>query len=226
MAEESNVIYYGESLSWGETWVKALSQPSEESYHEIANGPGATPGKAYSWVFISTLIGYAIYMLITFFIGTNIMGVGGDDVLGPLIAAVLCGAPVGGLFAVLGVMISVGISQWIANALGGTGTYSQLVYAVAAYVAPLSLISYLLSSIPYLSCLTIPLAFYGIFLNVTAVKAVNKFSWGRAIVSSVLILFLLSVFVAIIVIVVLTLLGPAIGNVFSEIISELGTPVP
>ena len=226
MSEESNVVYYGESLSWGETWVKALTQPSEESYHEIANDPGASSRKAYSWVFISSLIGYVLYTLISLFIGRNIIGPGEDGVLGASIAALLCGAPLGALFAVLGMMLSVGISQWIAYALDGTGTYSQLIYTVAAYVAPLSLISSLLSVIPYLNCMAIPLLFYGVFLNVTAVKAVNRFGWGKAIISSVLILFLLTAIVAVILIVVLTLLGPAIGNVFSDIISELGTPVP
>ena len=226
MSAESGVMDQGRSLSWSETWIKALTQPSEASYAEIVNDPGAAPRKAYIWIFISSLVGFIIYILIGSLFGTNVIGAGMEGILGSMIAVVLCGAPIVSLFAVLGIMISAGISQWIASALGGTGTYSKLVYTIAAYAAPLSLVSYLISSIPYLNCLYIPLGFYGIFLNITAVKTVNQFSWGKAVISSALILFLLIVVAAIIVIAVLALLGPAIGNVFSNILTGIGTPVP
>jgi pilus assembly protein Flp/PilA len=222
MSEEYG-SYQSKSLSWSETWIKALTQPSEASYAEIANDPEATPRRAYTWIFISSLIGYIIYMFVSSLLGTNMIG---ERVLGSLVAAVLCGAPIGGLLAVLGIMINAGISQLIASALGGTGTYSKLVYAVAAYTAPLSLISFFLGIIPYVNCLALPLGLYGIFLNITAVKAVNRFSWGKAVISSIVILVLLIVLVAIVVIVVLALLGPAIGNVFSDVLTEIGTPIP
>ena len=58
-----------------------------------------------------------------------------------------------------------------------------------------------------------------------AVKAVNQFGWGKAIASSVLPLALILVPVA--VIAILLLLGPVIGNVFSNIVGEMAlTPVP
>jgi pilus assembly protein Flp/PilA len=224
MFEESGVSNQG--LSWSETWTKALTQPSEAMYRQIANDPGATPRRAYTWIFVSSLIGYVIYTLIGSLFGTNAFVSMGEEFFGSLICVVLFGAPIGALLSVLGTMIGVGITQVIASALGGTGTYSKLVYAVAAYAAPIALITYLLNIIPYVNCLTIPLGFYAIFLNITAVKAVNEFGWGKAIASSVVILAILLVVAAVIVIVVLALLGPAIGNVFSDIISEIGTPMP
>jgi hypothetical protein len=226
MSEEFKGPTQGRSLSWSETWNKALTHPSEASYVEIANDPGASPRKAYIWVFVSSLIGYAFYMGLSSLFGTNGMGTQGARLFGSSLAAVLCGAPIGGLTAVLGVMISAGLSQWIAHALGGTGTYSKLVYAIAAYAAPLALISLLLGVIPYLNCLSLPLGLYGIYLNITAVKAVNTFSWGKAVLSSAVIFILLIVLMAVVVIAILSLLGPAIGNVFSTVATGVMTPIP
>jgi hypothetical protein len=130
---------------------------------------------------------------------------------------------------VLGLMISAGLTQLIASALGGTGSYSKLVYAFATYSAPLAIISSIVGSIPYVNYLAFPLSIYGMVLNVIAVKAVNQFGWGKAIASSWLILasiLLVVVLVAVMVIAILTLLGPIIGSVFSGIIQGLETPVP
>jgi hypothetical protein len=110
--------------------------------------------------------------------------------------------------------------------LGGVGSHSELVYAQAAFLAPLTLMIDVLGVIPFINCLIFPLAIYGVVLNVISIKAVNRFGWGKAIASSVLIwgaaLWLVSVFV----IVILALTGPAVGHVFSNIIQEIGTPTP
>lgn len=75
---------------------------------------------------------------------------------------------------------------------------------------------------PLVNCLAFPLGIYGLVLNAIAVKAVHQFSWGRALAASfallaVALLCLLPVFV----IVVLAILGPAIGNIFSNIVNEI-----
>lgn len=225
MSEEFGVSTNPISQSWNEIWIKAITQPSETSYDEIVNDPNASTRRAYSWIFVSSLIGFIFYVIVANLLGTNAMG-SVDEALGSMFMVIICGAPIGALVAVLGAMINAGFSQLIASALGGTGTYSKLVYAFAAYLAPLALVSYLLGAIPFINCLALPLGLYGIFLNVTAVKAVNKFGWGKAIVSSVVIWLLLLVLLSIAVIVILALLGPAIGNVFSNIMEGIGTPVP
>ena len=110
--------------------------------------------------------------------------------------------------------------------LGGTGTYAKLAYAFAAYLAPLTLVSSFISAIPLVNCLTLPIAIYGIVLNVIAVKAVHQFGWGKALASSVLVFAGILLVVAVGVIVILALLGPAIGTVFSNIVEGITTPVP
>jgi hypothetical protein len=114
----------------------------------------------------------------------------------------------------------------VARALGGVGTFSQLAYAIAAYTAPISIVATIIGAIPLVNCLGIFIAVYAIGLNILSIKAVHKFSWGRAVLSSVLIIGVLLAVAACLVIVVLALMGPAIGSVFSGIITELGTPVP
>ena len=210
-----------------QVWLLAITRPSVAAYESIVRDPGASANRAYVWVFVSGLVSYAIALLGQWLLG----GFGGSSLYGttgagsPLIF-VICGVPVGAVLSIVGLMITAGLSQAVAGALGGTGSYSKLAFAIAAYTAPLSLISSVLGVIPYVNCLLVPLAIYGIVLNVTAVKAVNQFSWGKAIVASVVILAGVLFAVACVTIVILALLGPAIGNVFSNIIQEIGTPVP
>ena len=140
---------------------------------------------------------------------------------GGSVGLLLCTVPFAAVMSVIGLVISAGITQFFAGALGGTGSYSKLVYAFAAYSAPLSVITGVIGAIPLVNCLAIPLGFYGLALNVIANKAVNQFSWGRAIVSSVIFIAAILIFVAVLVIIGLALLGPVIGEIFSDIVQNI-----
>jgi hypothetical protein len=190
----------GRSLSWSETWVNALTKPSEETYAEIANDPAASGTTASIWMFISALIGnLTVFLLI---------GAGGGGIFNGIVFAI---------FTLVAFWVIIAVSQTIAKALSGTGTYTQLAYAVAAYAAPLSLVSTIISVIPGINILVWLIGLYGLVLNVTAVKAVNKFGWGPAIISSAVIIIALLCLAGVVSTVVLALLGPAIGNIFSNI---------
>jgi hypothetical protein len=110
--------------------------------------------------------------------------------------------------------------------LGGTGSYSELLYGMAAYTVPLSMITVVVSFIPYVAlCLAIPLSLYSLALFVTAINATNQFGWGKALVSGIVLPVIILSALACFIIVILSLLGPQIGDVFSEIIRALETPV-
>lgn len=214
------------SRSWSDIWISALTKPSVETYEGIISDPDASPNRGYKWVFLAGLVA----SVVTFLISAVITGLAGADAaeaygLGALAGGSLlqlfCIAPFAAVMSVIGLIISAGVTQFFASALGGTGTYSKLVYALAAYAAPLSLITAVISPIPGVNCLAIPLGFFGLVLNVIANKAVNQFSWGRAIASSVVFIAALLVLVAVLVIVLLALLGPAIGEVFSDIVENI-----
>jgi hypothetical protein len=208
-------------LTWLQAWIKALTQPSVRSYEEIANSSSASSKTAYQWIFVASTIGLVIEILISLvFNTTGYYQIGGATFTNTTGSPILsfCCAPVVGILAVIGFAIATGIVQLVARALGGTGTYIQLAYSVAAYSAPLSIISAAFYSIPTISLLNIVTGVAGIVLNVIAVKAVHQFGWGRAIVSSVVIWIIIFVVVAI---VFLALIGPAIGGVFSNIVTTL-----
>ena len=120
-------------------------------------------------------------------------------------------APLG---AVIGLWIEAHLCNWLAHKLGGTGTYTELAYGWAASIAPLALITGALGSIPnvYALALNAGVGLYGSVLQVTAIKAVHHFSWGRAI-ASVFLIPVAVILVAVAVIVFLTLAGTASRNI-------------
>jgi hypothetical protein len=213
------------SLPWSEVWIKAITQPSVGTYEELVRDPKATAGRAYAWVFVAALIGYAGFFLVQRLVCLVLYGApnlgslgasGTTNLFGTSTLALICGAPLTGILEMVVLTIIAGISQLIARALGGTGTYSKLAYAFSAYIAPLTLINSVLGSNPFVNCLSIPIAIYAVVLNVTAVKAVQQFNWGRAIASSVLIIVVVLIIVAWVMVIILALLGPAVGSVFSS----------
>jgi hypothetical protein len=98
------------------------------------------------------------------------------------ICGVIC-VPVGAALAVVFLIISVGLQHLVARAIGGKGIFDDLVYASAAFAAPLSLISAALGMVPLLGCFSIFLGLYALGLSVIAIKAVHRLDTGRAIIA-------------------------------------------
>jgi len=215
-------------------WIDALTKPNESAYSSLAASAEAKGNKAFLWVFITALI----YSLCLFLaqgarIG-NMMNAMGEDLgtfggFGTSIIMAICGAPFGAVMVLLSFVISVGVFQWVAGLFGGKGSFGSLAYVMGAIMAPYLLISGLLalfSAIPYVGlCFSAILGLGGIYylvLEIMAVKGVNQFGWGAAIGSVFLPGLVVGFLCACLVIGSLTLLGPAIGDVFSTINSSLG----
>lgn len=176
-------------------WSRALTKPSEQTYADIASSPAAKASTAFLWVFVASLI--QIFLTALFqnqMMGTYMGQLGLDpDMFGPrsglaaVLTTALCGAPLGAAVATLVFGISVFVIQWLAKMFGGTGTYDQLAYALASIGAPYAILVGILSpfsAVQYVGfCIggILFLAFfYILFLQVTAVKGVNRISWGAA----------------------------------------------
>jgi hypothetical protein len=177
-------------LSWIETWIKALTQPKVEAYEQIANDPEASVARASLWIFLSMLVAMFIGLPLSMAINPGMidafqqLDLGSGDAAGALAAAagvMLCMVPLAGVFAVLGLMLSTAIVQLVARLFGGEGSFSQLFYTFAAFTTPITPISVLISSIPFVNCLGIFISIYTIVLQVIAIKAVNRFGWGAAV---------------------------------------------
>ncbi len=219
------------SSSFFDVWMNALTKPNEQTYAEIATSPGASPGKAYLWIFLAALVNIFISFLIqAIFLGSSGQMSDYRDMLGGSMIALICIVPVLAGVAVLAFMISTGLVQWVAGMFKGAGSYGQLAYALGAISAPTTLISSVLSvfsAIPFLGLclwpLSILLLVYVAVLSIMAVKGVNKFGWGQAIAAYLLptVVFFGLCLLPIIVIAVMRLMGPAIGNTFSTIQNTL-----
>jgi len=223
--------YQSTPMSAVQIWTTALV-PSETSYARIVSDPGMSLGKAVLWVFLasvlSAILSYGVGLVVSTAMGA-LGGTNGQD-LGVLLAlfqtttsgvGVLCGIPV----AIIGFLIVAGLIHATARALGGTGTFTQLAYGLAALSVPMSVLYGILYPIPLINCLTLPLGLYSTVLGVLAAKAAYRFGWGQAVAAYLLLPTVLTLVVACGTIVLLALLGPAIGNVFSNIVTTL-TPAP
>lgn len=175
-------------------WGKALTKPSEQTFVELASSPNATATTAYVWVFVGFLIQYFLISLVqSSLIGTYMdqagLGTGfGTRSIASILIFAVCGAPIMAALSTLFFAIGVFIVQWIAKMFGGRGNSDQLAYAMAAIVAPFSIVAGILSlfaAVPYVGlCFSAILSIAGIYifvLEAMAVKAVNQISWGAAI---------------------------------------------
>jgi hypothetical protein len=191
----------GVPLTWSQTWIRVLTQPSELTFQAILSDPTASNQRAYTWVACAALVQSALLALVY---GTALLsmetrrvfnpdGLGDTGFIWLMVGVFLAFLLLAPLLSVISLIINVAITQFIAKLLGGTGTYGELTYATAAYIAPLGLLAIAVSTTPLSFCIAPILGIYGMILNVTAVKAVNKFSWLQAILSIFIIPLLIGV---------------------------------
>ncbi len=206
-----------ESYSWFDTWTKALTKPTEASYQELITDPAAGPGRAYAFIAVTAAISFLIAYLLHMLFGLSIAG---ENFLFSSALGLVCGLPFAIGLTMLALTVSAGLLQWVAGMLGGTGNFSKLVYAFACFFAPMSVATSILSAAPIINLLVYPLMIYNLFLEVVAIKAVNGFSWGKSIITMVVPMVVLFGIVCGLTILFLALLGPTIGNIFSNIVQQ------
>ena len=245
MSEFSNepmIVDSNAEMSLIDMWIAAVTKPSEQTFSQIAAQPSASTGKALLWVFLASLVSsFASLVVQAFSFGS---GMGNfEQFLPPELArelpmqsapsfgfgTVICGTPVYALFTVLGFVIGVALIQWVAKLFGGIGSFDKLAYAFSAITVPASVaaaVLALLGIIPFVGILTglasFALSIYVIVLEVLAVKAVSGLDTGKAVGSVLLPGVVIGLLICCCMIAGLALLGPVIGDVFSEITQGLG----
>jgi hypothetical protein len=88
------------------------------------------------------------------------------------------------VITVLFFVLSVGVTHLMTQWLGGTGTFSQLLYVSATFSAPLKILGIAAPLFPHIGLFCSFLcAVYGFILEIIATKAVHRFSWTKAILA-------------------------------------------
>jgi hypothetical protein len=220
--------------SFFQTWMDALTKPSERTYATIASSPRAKATTAYLWVFFAAVVQFVLSVLVQAGAVRRVLeerGFGQNLPAGGLgfgAVAAICGGPILAVLAVVGFAVGTALIQWIAKMFGGKGTFDQLAYTFGAIYAPFAILSgvfILLGAIPFVGiCFRIVIGlagFYALFLQITAAKGVNQFGWGPAAGSVLLPGLALAVVCCCMAFIVGTLTGAAIGNIFSSINQSL-----
>lgn len=215
-------------------WIKVFTKPGDKTFEEILAHPDATAKSAYLWIFLVGTISGLVSGLVQF-LGTliglrqmtpelgQVPGFSGMFGTAGLIGA-LCGAPVAGVFSLIGFVIGVAIIHGSAKFLGGQGTYDQMAYSFGAILAPLTLISTLLvpfNLIPFVALCTLPLflllGLYALFLEVAAIKAVHRFGWGGSAAALFMPTILIGMLCGIAFLGLLRIAGPSLNEIFRQL---------
>ena len=215
-------------------WTKVFTKPGERTFLEITDHPEAKAKSAYFWVFIAGTLSALISSLVQFV--ATLMGLqqampevgelpGFSGALGAAgLFSAVCGAPIAGLFSVIGFAVGVAIIQATARFFGGQGSFDKLAYAFGAITVPVSLLSGLiapLNVIPFVAFCTLPLLFglglYAMFLQVTAIKAVHRCGWGEAAAALFLPAILIGLLCGLAFLLFMRTAGPAINDIFQQL---------
>lgn len=185
-------------------WSKVYTRPGEQTFLEITEHPDARARTAYIWVFLAGTLSGLINSLTRFVValaglrqsvpdfGDLPSGTFGMVGVSGLLVSI-CSAPLAGVFAVIGFAAGAAIIHYTARFFGGQGSFDKMAYAFAAVAVPFSVVSALmvpLNAVPFVVFCTAPvllaLAVYTLYLNIAAVKAVHRFSWGEAAAATLL----------------------------------------
>lgn len=178
--------------SFLQIWILALTRPREDTYQAFAEDSALSISRAAIWIFLSSLVAGGIGMTLQFGqLGPMMRELGREGDVAALaglgMASLLCLVPLFAGFTLAGQAIYIAILQFVAGALGGVGSFEGLFTATAAYIAPVTLVSGVLGAIPLVgACLSLPVSLYAAYLGILTVKSVNRFSWGRAILTFVI----------------------------------------
>ena len=215
-------------------WKKVFTKPNVQTFVEITSHREATAKAAYLWVFLAgTLSGLinGITRLIIAAAGVQQAVPNLGQVPGAVtvfkaggVLGVVYGAPLAGVFSVMGFAIGVAILQATARFFGGQGSFDKLAYAFGAIAVPFSILSALtvpLNAIPFAAFCTLPLllalGLYVLFLEMTAIKAVHQCGWGEAAAILLLPAVLIAMLCGVAFLGLIKLAGPSINDILHQL---------
>lgn len=179
------------SYSFYDVWLTVLTSFDIETYKEILKDPEAGAGRGFEWVAYAGIIGglLAPLSILSNPAITELKNMpeydgvfGGMGMTAFLIFMAFVSALITPIAGLIGLALSAGIQNVLAVFFGGNGDYRRTVYALAAYLAPMTIIIALVGIVPLVGqCLTSLLTFYNIVLNVRALRAAHSISTWQAL---------------------------------------------
>ncbi|RME44184.1 MAG: YIP1 family protein [Caldilineae bacterium] len=223
-----------------QTWINVLTRPNEETFQEERQKSHATLTTALIWIAVAAFIA-AIFSIIGSLVGAALGGGASliqgflnqadvpPEVRQQLLPLLGGGAAVagGGLFAAfctalilapIGFLIGSAIYWVVAKLFGGEGSFEEQTYLLATFSAPLMVVNGVVSVVPYLGgCVSFLISLYQLVLSYFAIKVSHDLTPGKAI--AVIILPVAVVFICVIclAVVMLLVLGPALGDAFGNL---------
>jgi hypothetical protein len=158
---------------WHEVWGMVLANPATETFERILDDTAATNRRAFRWIFLSGMVSYLISGIL-FVIATGWW---------ELLPQLLLISVISGAITTLVFLLSSVFLQFFARNAGGEGAYDHFQYAYAASAAPLSVIRTLVLITARNPIFFLAVNLYQLLLVAMALRAVNKFSWGKTIVT-------------------------------------------
>jgi len=122
--------------------------------------------------------------------------------------------PLISFLSVVVLIIGTGVAHVLARLWGGLAAYSQLIYALAAFVAPLTILRIVLNGLLHVQGASSVLWIYGCLLTILTLKSLHRLNWKPALLLGVSLGSLLAVPVSDLV-VTLALFGPTVSRMLN-----------
>jgi hypothetical protein len=188
---------------WYEVWLDVWMHPGEEAFRGILKEQNHSATRGFIWVAVTSLIlavasiiGYVpVFRSITSQFG-NLPNM--DLFTGSIVTYGICSIILTPIWAIIALAITSGIFHLISRLFGGSGSYSDVVFCLAAVTAPayiisgiISIPSFLLLNLPaigwlvaiFFSILAVIVAVYVIVMNVNAVRGAEQIGTWQAILT-------------------------------------------
>lgn len=174
-----------------EVWFRILASFDIETYEDVLKDPQADANRGFIWIALAGVIS-GFLTPFSFISNPQFLEIQntpayqerfGDMSIGTLILLLaFIFAILTPIFNVMNLAIGAGLQNVAAVLLDGKGNFSRTVYAMAAYLAPMSIMSGAIGTLPIVGqCLTSLLGLYMVFLNVRALRAAHSLSTGQAL---------------------------------------------
>lgn len=175
-----------------DVWMTAVTSQDEKAYEDVLRDPEMGLERAFTWTALAGVVSAFVVPLQLVLtpdlseilampeIQSTFGGSVDQTVLLLMITlAALLIVPLGGI---INLAIFGGIQNFLAMFFGGGGNYTRTVYALAAFLAPMTIITSLAAIVPVVGgCLSLPLAIYNFILNIRALKAAHALTNGAAV---------------------------------------------